>query len=65
MLVNQGYRYELKPNNVQRTLLAKSVGVARSAFNWALDRRIELLENEEGKKRFSNAMADHRLWNVW
>jgi putative transposase len=65
MLVNQGYRYELKPNNVQRTLLAKSVGVARSAFNWALERRIELLENEEGKKRFSNAMADHRLWNVW
>ncbi|MBU3934170.1 MAG: helix-turn-helix domain-containing protein, partial [Candidatus Omnitrophica bacterium] len=36
MLVQQAYRYELKPNNKQRTLLAKHAGTARFAYNWGL-----------------------------
>ena len=41
MKISQAYRYELKPNNKQRRLLAKHVGAARFAWNWALARRIE------------------------
>jgi len=63
--VNQAYRYELKPNNKQRTLLAKHVGTARYAYNWALERRKALFEQKTGKERHSNAMADHRVWNAW
>jgi putative transposase len=65
VMIHQAYRYELKPNNVQRTLLAKHVGAARYAWNWALARRIERFENNEGKDRFTNAIADHRSWNAW
>ncbi len=65
MLVRQAYRYELKPNNVQRTLLAQHAGAARFAFNWALAGRIERFKSMQGKERFSNAIADHRRWNVW
>ena len=65
MKISQAYRYELKPNNKQRTLLSKHVGTARFAWNWALSRRIERFENSEGKGRFTNAIADHRDWNVW
>lgn len=36
MLTHQAYRYELKPNNKQRTLLAKHAGAARFAYNWGL-----------------------------
>jgi putative transposase len=34
--INQAYRYELDPNDRQRTLLAKHSGTARYAYNWAL-----------------------------
>jgi len=65
MEVTQAYRYELKLNNVQRTLLAKHAGAARFAWNWALARRIERFEQQEGKEKFSSAMQDHRAWNSW
>ena len=65
MNTQQAYRYELKPNNKQRTLLAKHVGAARFAWNWALSRRIDRLEKNEGKERFSDARTDHREWNLW
>jgi len=61
MLVQQSYRYELKPNNKQRTLLAKHAGVARFAYNWGLARRIEEYERE-GKS--SNAIEQHRQLNL-
>ncbi|MFW0860351.1 MAG: RNA-guided endonuclease InsQ/TnpB family protein [Dehalococcoidia bacterium] len=54
MLINQAYRYELKPNNVQETLLAKHAGTARFAWNWAL-----------AQNNNTNAIAQHREWNVW
>lgn len=65
MKINQAYRYELKPNNKQKTFLAKHVGTARYAWNWALSRRIERFEKNDGKDRFTTAMTDHREWNIW
>ena len=65
MLVTQAYRYELKPNNVQRTMLARHAGTARFAWNWALARRIERFATNDGPQRFSNAVRDHKTWNAW
>lgn len=39
MKVFRGYKVEIDPNNVQRTLLLKSVGVARFAYNWGLNEK--------------------------
>ena len=35
-VVQQGYRFELDPNDAQRVLLAKSVGTRRYVYNWGL-----------------------------
>jgi putative transposase len=35
-LTQQAYRFELDPNQVQRVLLAKSVGASRFVYNWGL-----------------------------
>jgi putative transposase len=61
----QGFRYELDPNDVQRTALFKHAGTARFAWNWALARRIERFEKNEGKARFTSAIEEHRDWNQW
>ena len=61
MLVHQSYRYELKPNNKQRTLLAKHAGCARFAYNWGLSLRIE---EYKFTKKSSNAIAQHRQLNL-
>lgn len=63
MKINQAFRYELDPTNVQRTLLAKSAGTARFAFNWALADRIRRFEQNEGKAKFTTAIEQHRLLN--
>jgi putative transposase len=42
--MQRAYKTELDPNNEQRTLLAKSVGVARFAWNWALGQIKERLD---------------------
>ncbi|SHH29474.1 Helix-turn-helix domain-containing protein, partial [Thermosyntropha lipolytica DSM 11003] len=47
MLVNKAYRYELKPNQEQLTLLKKHAGCARFAWNWGLAERIRLWEEEK------------------
>ena len=60
MLVRQAYRYELKPNNKQRTLLAKHAGCARFAYNWGLAQRKELYEK---KKESTTAIEQHRQLN--
>jgi len=63
MIVNQAFRYELDPNDRQRTLLAKHAGAARWAWNWALARRIEMFEKNEGKAKFTNAQKQHKELN--
>lgn len=61
MKVQKAYRYELKPNNAQKTLLAKHAGCARFAYNWGLSRRIEKYKRT-GKS--SNAIEQHRQLNL-
>jgi putative transposase len=64
VLVNQAFRYELKPNNEQIGLLNKSCGVARFAWNWALGRRIEQYQNNTDKERFTDAIKQHKELNA-
>ena len=42
-----GFKTELKLNNRQRTLLAKSAGVARHAYNKGLAACIAILEHNQ------------------
>ena len=60
MKIRKAYRYELKPNVQQRILLAKHAGVARFAYNWGLQRRIDMYEKD---KTSTNAIAQHRELN--
>lgn len=64
MIVTQAFRYELDPNNVQRTLLAKHAGAARFAWNWGLARRIERFEKHEGRAKLTSAVEQHRELNA-
>lgn len=64
MIVNQSFKYELKPNNKQVGLLIKHCGASRFAWNWALARRIELYKTREGKERFTSAISQHKELNV-
>ncbi len=64
MIVTQAFRYELDPNNVERTLLAKHAGAARFAWNWGLARRIERFEKHEGRAKFTSAVEQHRELNA-
>ncbi len=63
MLTNKAYRYELDPNNIQRSSLAQHAGVARFAYNWGLEQRIARYKNNQGNDRFTNAMKQHKLLN--
>jgi len=63
MLINKAYRYELDPNNSQRSSLVQHVGVARFAYNWGLEHRIKQYKNNQGDDRFTNATKQHKLLN--
>ena len=63
MKIYRAYRYELDPNNSQRTLFQKHAGVARFAFNWGLEKRIRLYKEKQGKARFTNSMKQHKELN--
>ncbi len=64
MLVHKAYRYELDPNNLQRTSLHQHAGVARFAYNWGLEQRITLFKEHQGDDRFTDAMKQHKLLNT-
>jgi putative transposase len=64
MELRRAFRFELDPNNVTLTLLRKHAGAARFAWNWSLARRIERFKTEEGKLKFTNAIAEHRALNA-
>lgn len=57
----RGYRYELKPNNRQRTLLEKHAGCARFTYNWGLEHRIKRYQSKQGKERFISAFEQHAI----
>ena len=63
MLINKAYRYELDPNNIQRTSLVQHAGVARFAYNWGLEQRIKQYKNNQGNDRFTDAMKQNKLLN--
>ena len=64
MLVRKAYRYELDPNNSQRSTLFQHAGVARFAYNWGLEQRIMRYKNSQGDERFTNAMRQHKDLNA-
>lgn len=53
-MINQTFRYELKPNNCQKGLFIKGCGVARFVWNWGLSQRKELYLSREGQVRFTS-----------
>jgi len=57
---HKAIRVELVPNNRVRTLLFRSAGATRFAWNWSLARRIERFNTKEGKNKFTNAFAEHK-----
>ncbi|GGA21140.1 RNA-guided endonuclease TnpB family protein [Okeania sp. KiyG1] len=60
-----GFKTELHPNNRQKTLLAKHVGVARHAYNWGLWLTRNILNhnfnNPDSKLKFPTAIDLHKL----
>ena len=61
--MTKAYRYELDPNHRQRSHLHQHAGVARFAYNWGLEQRIQLFKDNQGTERFTDAMKQHRLLN--
>ncbi len=61
MLIHKAYRYELDPNNSQRSSLLQHAGIARFTYNWGLDQRIKLYKNNQGNDRFTDPMKQHKL----
>jgi putative transposase len=57
MKINKAYKVELSPNNRQRSLMARSAGCARFAYNWGLAKRIELYKSEN---KSTNAIEQHK-----
>jgi len=64
MLIQRGYKYELKVNNKERTRLAQCAGTARFAWNWGLAERNERYHTKQGPERFTDAMQQHKHLNV-
>jgi putative transposase len=63
MFVHKAYRYELDPNNSQKSALLQHAGVARFAFNWGLEQRITLFQTNISAAQFTDAMKQHKLLN--
>lgn len=61
MEIPRAYKVELKVNNKERSQLEQCAGVARWAWNWGLERRIQEYR-ETGKS--SNAIEQHRQLNT-
>jgi putative transposase len=58
MKINRAYKVELNPNNKQSTLLEKSAGVARFAYNWGLNEKINLWKSE---KKSLTSIDQHKI----
>ncbi|MHA2217081.1 MAG: RNA-guided endonuclease InsQ/TnpB family protein [Candidatus Hodarchaeales archaeon] len=63
MLRTRGYKYELRVNNKEQTLLAKCAGISRFAWNWGLTNRKTRYQTQTGDARFTNAMKQHKELN--
>jgi putative transposase len=63
MLVTRGYRYALRVNNKERTLLQQCAGTARFSWNWGLAQRLKHYKNHTGNDRYTDAMKQHKQIN--
>ena len=63
MLVQRGYRFELRLNNKERTRLQKGAGIARFAWNWGLAERLQRYKERQGNERYTDAMKQHKKLN--
>ena len=63
MLVTRGYKYALRVNNKERTLLQQCAGISRFSWNWGLARRLEHYKANNGRARFTDAMKQHKEIN--
>jgi putative transposase len=61
MDILRAYKYELDPNDRQRTRLVRSAGAARFVFNWGLQQKQQA--RRQGRKA-PNAIALHRQLNA-
>lgn len=61
MLINRGYKTELRLNNKQKTACLKHAGAARYAYNWGLNQKKNALES---KIKIPNAIELHRRLNA-
>jgi len=59
MRVNKVFRYELKPNEVQKQIMAQHAGSARYAYNWALEKINSKVFNTTNDKKL------HALWRQY
>ncbi|MHA2236825.1 MAG: helix-turn-helix domain-containing protein [Candidatus Hodarchaeales archaeon] len=63
MLVQRGYKFELRLNHKERTSLLKGACIARFAWNWGLAKRIQRYNEQIGDERYTDAMKQHKLLN--
>lgn len=63
MIIHRACRYELDPNNQQRTGFYRHAGVARFAYNWGLEQRNRLYRERQENERFTSAIEQHRELN--
>ncbi|MFX0171573.1 MAG: RNA-guided endonuclease InsQ/TnpB family protein [Candidatus Hodarchaeota archaeon] len=63
MLVTRGYKYALRLNNKERTLLQQCAGTARFSWNWGVPQRLEQYKTRTGNERFTDAMKQHKEIN--
>ena len=45
--MNKAYKFRIYPNSEQRTMLSKTFGCTRMIYNYYLDKRIKLYEEEK------------------
>jgi putative transposase len=53
-IIQQGFRFELDPNQAQHVLLAKSVGASRFVYNWGLEQSQRDFERVGKRPRLSD-----------
>jgi len=59
----RGYKFELKLNNKERTLLQQCAGLKRFTWNWGLVQRQERYKTKKKDERYTNAIQQHREIN--
>ncbi|MHA1917016.1 MAG: RNA-guided endonuclease InsQ/TnpB family protein [Candidatus Ranarchaeia archaeon] len=62
MQIKRAYRYELDPNNHQKTRLNQHAGTARFVYDWGLEQRNKLYQ-KKGKERYTDSIKQQKTLN--